>query len=44
MIFVKFDEGRADLESYTDADSIKKFVAANQLPLTIEFSDEVIRH
>jgi protein disulfide-isomerase A1 len=40
ILLKSFDEGRSDLEGEISADSIKKFVSANSLPLVVEFSHE----
>ncbi len=41
VLFKKFDEGCNDLtESLTDAEEVRKFVAANSLPLVVEFNHE----
>jgi len=40
VLFKKFDEGRNDLEGEVTADAVKKFIAANQLPTVIEFTQE----
>lgn len=41
ILFKDFDEGRNELEGEVTADSVKTFVAANSLPLVVEFSHEV---
>merc|ERR1712038_753564 len=41
VLFKKFDEGRNDLtEGLTDVEAIGKFVAANALPLVVEFNHD----
>merc|ERR1711910_161449 len=41
VLFKKFDEGRNDLtEGLTDTEAIGKFVAANALPLVVDFNHE----
>ncbi|KAI1291814.1 Protein disulfide-isomerase 2 [Halotydeus destructor] len=40
VLLKTFDEGRNELEGEVSADSIKTFVAANSLPLVVEFSHE----
>ncbi len=41
VLFKKFDEGRNDLtEDLTDSDKVAKFVAANSLPLIVDFNHE----
>jgi len=40
VLFKKFDEGRNDLEGDQTEEKIKEFIAANQLPLVIEFTQE----
>jgi protein disulfide-isomerase A1 len=43
ILFKKFDEGRNDLtdaESLTNTEELTKFVAANALPLVVEFNHE----
>ena len=43
VLFKKFDEGRNDLtetESLTSTEELTKFVAANALPLVVEFNHE----
>ena len=42
-LVLQFDEGRNDLDSEMTIDSIKEFIAGNQLPSIIEFTQEVIR-
>ena len=37
----QFDEGRNDLSEDLTAENIKKFIAGNQLPTVIEFTQEV---
>lgn len=37
----QFDEGRNDFEGDYEDDAITKFVRANQLPLVVEFTQEV---
>lgn len=39
-LFKKFDEGRADFEGTYNVESIVKFIAENQLPLVVEFSQD----
>ena len=41
VIFKQFDGKRDDLTEGLDAKSIAEFVAANQLPLLIEFTQDV---
>ena len=43
VLFKKFDEGRnelTDAESLTSTEALTKFVAANALPLVVEFNHE----
>jgi protein disulfide-isomerase A1 len=41
VLFKKFDEGRNDLtEELTSTEAITKFIAANALPLVVEFNHE----
>merc|ERR1712209_281509 len=41
VLFKKFDEGRNDMtEGLTDVEAIGKFVAANALPLVVDFNHE----
>jgi len=40
VLFKKFDEGRNNLYENLDAANIKEFIAGNQLPLVIEFTQE----
>ena len=41
VLFKKFDEGRNDLtEELTSTEVITKFVAANALPLVVDFNHE----
>merc|ERR1739847_120064 len=41
VLFKKFDEGRNDMtEDLTDVEAIGKFVAANALPLVVEFNHD----
>ena len=40
VLFKKFDEGRNDLTEGFDAETIGKFVAANSLPLVVDFNHE----
>jgi len=40
VLIKKFDDGRIDLAQNLTAPSIKDFVAANKIPLVVEFSDE----
>ncbi|RWS05049.1 protein disulfide-isomerase-like isoform X2, partial [Dinothrombium tinctorium] len=40
VLFKKFDEGRNDLEEVITPEAVKKFVAANSLPLVVDFSHE----
>ena len=40
VLFKKFDEGRNDLDEIT-SEKIAEFIAGNQLPLVIEFTQEV---
>lgn len=41
VLFKNFDEKRNDLTEGITADSVKEFIAANQLPLLIEFTQDV---
>ena len=41
VLYKTFDEGRNELEGEVTADSLKKFIAGNSLPLVVEFSHEV---
>ena len=43
VLFKKFDEGRNDLtdaDSLTSTEALTKFIAANALPLVVEFNHE----
>ncbi|CAF0798559.1 unnamed protein product [Rotaria sordida] len=40
VLLKKFDEGRNDLTSSINEDSIREFILANQLPIVIDFSAE----
>jgi len=43
VLFKKFDEGRADLSAeaeIADSEALTKFIAANSLPLVVEFNQE----
>jgi protein disulfide-isomerase A1 len=40
VLFKKFDEGRNDLTSSIDEDSIRQFIQTNQLPIVVDFSPE----
>jgi protein disulfide-isomerase A1 len=40
VLFKKFDEKRNNFEGTYDVESIKKFIAENQLPLVVEFTQE----
>jgi len=40
VLFKKFDEGRENFEGTFDAESVKRFIHANQLPLVTEFNQE----
>lgn len=40
VLFKKFDEGRNDLTSSIDENSIREFIQANQLPIVIDFNAE----
>lgn len=40
VLLKKFDEGRNDFEGTFDAEEIKRFIHANQLPLVTEFNQE----
>ncbi|GFS13875.1 protein disulfide-isomerase [Elysia marginata] len=40
VLFKKFDEGRNDFEGEVNEENIKNFIAANRLPLVIEFTQE----
>jgi protein disulfide-isomerase A1 len=43
MVYFQFDEGRNDYDGEFKEDAIKAFIQANQLPLVIEFTQEVSR-
>ncbi|CAF2578489.1 unnamed protein product [Rotaria sp. Silwood2] len=40
VLLKKFDEGRADLKTSINEDSIREFIQTNQLPIVIDFSAE----
>lgn len=40
VLFKKFDEGRNSFEGKIEADSLKKYVKLNSLPLVVEFNHE----
>jgi protein disulfide-isomerase A1 len=40
VLFKKFDEGRNNYEGDATASALREFIAANQLPLVIEFTQE----
>ncbi|CAF2024559.1 unnamed protein product [Rotaria magnacalcarata] len=40
ILLKKFDEGRNDLTSSIDEDSIRKFIEANQLPIVTDFNGD----
>ncbi len=37
----QFDEGRNDLASTIDENTIREFIQANQLPIVVDFNAEV---
>lgn len=44
VLFKKFDEGRNDFDGELQAEALKRFISTNQLPLVIEFTQEVSFH
>ena len=44
MFSVQFDEGRAVLDKDITAENIQTFVSGEQLPLVVEFNDEVCEY
>ena len=40
-MLLQFDEGRATLDKDITAENIQTFVSGEQLPLVVEFNDEV---
>ena len=44
LFSVQFDEGRAVLDKDITAENIQTFVSGEQLPLVVEFTDEVCEY